>query len=186
MPRPTSRQVITRYPLLVRLGASLACLLLLFSMARGPVHPWTVVVALGAFCLTGAVLAYRVQINNREVRIRYLPFYTKCTQLRDVTHLLEERTIVLATPIARIPLWGLSSKDREELFEIFPSHLEFAPSKSSDQSDSAQVIRRYLRRTIYLAIGFAMTASFSIPFLRGNPWNKYVDTVGKYIFFTCL
>jgi len=26
----------------------------------------------------------------------------------------------------------------------------------------------------------------SVPFLKGNPFNRYVDTIGKYILFFCL
>jgi len=68
---------------------------------------------LGAFALTTAILAYKTEVEATEVRVRYLPFYTKRTPMRNVTHLVEGKTLVLVTAHSKIPLWGLSVKARE-------------------------------------------------------------------------
>ncbi|MGO9859383.1 MAG: hypothetical protein ACLPQX_08130, partial [Syntrophobacteraceae bacterium] len=122
--RTRMNKVVTRYPVAVRLGVVLVCVLLAVGIARGPVGTRTIVTAVGAVCLSLAVLAYKAEVDPTEVRVRYLPFYTKRTPMRDVTHLLEQTTLVLVTATSKIPLWGLSLKAREPLFEILPHHLE--------------------------------------------------------------
>lgn len=54
------------------------------------------------------------------------------------------------------------------------------------RSDSAAIVRRYVRRTIIVAVLFIVSLGFSVPFLKGNPWNQYVDTIGKYVLFLCF
>jgi hypothetical protein len=136
----------------------LVCVLLAAGIARGPVSAGTIIVAIGALCLSAAILSYRVEVDSTEVRVRYLPFYTKCTPIRDITHLAEERTLVLVTATAKIPLWGLSTKAREPLFEILSPHLDVVPTLPNRRTDSAAVVRRHVRWTILAGVGFAATA----------------------------
>ncbi len=118
--------------------------------------------------------------------MRYLPFYTKRTPMRDVTHLIEEKTLVLVTATSKIPLWGLSLKARGPLFEILPRRLDLLSTHPNRRTDSAAIIRRFVRRTILASVAFIVSLCLSVPFLKGNPWNQYVDTIGKYVLFLCL
>lgn len=179
-------RIVIRYPIFVRWSMVLVCLVLAVGILRGPVVPGTMIVATGAVCLTVAILAYKAEVEKNEVRVRYLPFYTKRTPMRDITHLLEGPTFVLFTATSKIPLWGLSIKDRGPLFEILPKHIRVMPTRPRTRTDSATVIRRHFRRTSFLAVAFIVSLGLSVPFLKGNPWNKYVDIFGKYIMFWCL
>ena len=178
--------VTTRYPVLVRFGALFVCVILATAIAKGPVSALTVVVTVGAVCLAVPVLAYRAEIDAKEVRVRYAPFYTRHTPIRNVVTLAEETTLVLVTATSRIPLWGLSPKAREVLFQGLPHHLDVVPARPCRQSDAAVSIRRHKRLAILAALAFAASAAFSVPFLRRNPWNGYVNTIGKSVMFTCL
>jgi hypothetical protein len=179
-------KVVTRYSLSIRCSGVLACVLLAVGIARGSVRTTTIVIAVGALCLSVALLAYKAEIDPTEIRVRYLPFYTKRTPMRDVTHLVEERTLVLVTATSKIPLWGLSLSAREPLFEILPRHLDVLPTHSNRRADSAAVVRRHVRRTIAVSVAFIVSLGLSVPFLKGNPWNEYVGTIGKYILLFCL
>lgn len=178
--------LVIRYPLLVRVVSSLPCFVVAGAIIKGSIHATTIVVFVGALCLSVAVLAYRAEVSATEVRIRYLPFYTRHTPMRDITHFIEKNTLVLVTATSQIPLWGLSLKARQPLFELLPKHLETAPTHPTRTTDSAAVVLRHVRRTILIAAAFVVTVTFSVPFLHGNPWNAYVDTFGKYVIFACL
>jgi hypothetical protein len=179
-------RVVTRYPIFIRCGMVIVCLVLAIGIVRGSVGSGTIIVAVGAVGLTIVILAYKAEVEATEVRVRYLPFYTKRTPMQAVTHLVEEKTLVLVTADSKIPLWGLPMKAREPLFEILPRHLEVTTTHPNRRTDSALVVRRHVRRTILVAIAFVVSLGLSVPFLKGNPWNQYVDRVGKYILFFCL
>ncbi len=179
-------KVVTRYPVFIRCGMVLMCLVFAVSIVRGPVTTRTIIVAAGVFCLCVAILSYKAEVDPSEIRVRYLPFYTKRTPMRDVTRLVEETTLVLVTATSKIPLWGLSLKARGPLFEILPRRLDVVPSRPASRRDSAAVVRRCVSLTIVVAVVFAVNLGLAIPFLKGNPWNQYVDTIGKYILFLCL
>ena len=72
-------KVVTRYPLSIRCGAVLVCVLFAVSIARGPVSTRTIVVAVAALSLSVALLTYKAEVDPAEIRVRYLPFYTKHT-----------------------------------------------------------------------------------------------------------
>jgi hypothetical protein len=179
-------KVITRYPIFIRCGMVLMCLVLAVSIARGPASFRAIIGAAGALCLAVPIWSYRAEVDHTEIRVRYLPFYTKRTPMRDVTHLVEESTLALVTATSKIPLWGLSLKARGPLFEILPRRLGVVPSRPAKGRDSATVVRRHVRRTILMAATFVVSLGLSIPFLKGNPWNVYVDAVGKYVLFFCF
>lgn len=179
--------IVARYPVPVRLGAVLVCAVFAVAIARGPVSNGTVIVAIGAACLSVAVLAYRAEIGETEVRIRYAPFFTKRTPVRDVTQVVEERTLVLITPASKIPLWGLSLEARETLFQRFPHGLDVLPStRSGRQIDSAANVRKHQRWTIVAGVGFLVTAALVFPFFKGNAWHDYWDSAGQYLLLLCL
>jgi hypothetical protein len=178
--------VVARYPLPVRVGIFLVCVLLAIGVGRGSVHTMTIVATFGAICLAAAVLAYRAEVNQTEVRVRYAPFYTKRTRVQDITHLVEEGTVVLVTPTSRIPLWGLSFKAREALFRILPRHLDFVPSKSYKKIDPTVGIRRHQRWTIIAGTGFLVTAGMTVPFFKGNALHDSWGSVGNYVLLLCL
>ncbi len=179
-------KVVTRYPLSIRCGMVMMCLVFAVSIARGPVSTRTIIVAVGVLCLSVAILSYKAEVDPTEIRVRYLPFYTKRTPMRDVTHLLEEKTVVLVTATSKIPLWGLSLKARGPLFEMLPRRLDVPPTHPNRRTDSAAIVRRFARWTILAAVAFIVNLCLSVPFLKGNPWNQYVDTIGKYVLFLCL
>jgi hypothetical protein len=180
------KTVVTRYPVFIRYGTVLACLVLAVGIAKGPVSTRIVVIAASIVCLAIAILAYKAEIDAVEVRVRYLPFYIKRTPLREITHLAEEKTLVLVTATSKIPLWGLSAEARESLSDILPSHLNQTRTHPSRRTDSAAVVRRHVKRTIVVATAFFISLILSVPFLEGNRWNRYVDTIGKYVLFFCL
>ncbi len=91
-------RVVTRYPLPVRLGAVLVCMIFAASIAKGPVGNGTVIVAVGAACLSVAILAYRAEIDEAEVRVRYVPFLTRRTQSS------AERTLLVSWEGGSVPL----------------------------------------------------------------------------------
>jgi hypothetical protein len=178
--------VVTKYPLLVRVGLSLVCLLLAGSILRGHARPKTIVTAFVAISVDVLLLAYRAEVDHKEIRIRFAPFYVKRTPMRDVKRLSEQRTaVVLVTSTGRIPLWGLTSKTRTALFRILPAHLDFV-STSERQSGPAVSMRRHRRWTIYAGVGFAVTSALLVPFLDENPLNKYWNVGGKYLLLLCM
>lgn len=132
-------KVIIRYPIFIRCGMVLMCLVFAVSLARGPVSTRTIIGAAGVLCLSVAILSYRVEVDPSEIRVRHLPFYTKRTPMRDVTHLVEETTLVLVTATSKIPLWGLPVKAREALFEILPRPLDVVPKHLKRRADSAAI-----------------------------------------------
>ena len=108
----------------IRVGSVLVCLFLFFGIARGAVKPLPIVAALGAAaCLSIALVSYRAHIDMDEIQVRYWPFFTKRTQIKDVVAIAEERTLVFVTPTSRIPIWGLTAKAREHLSEMLPHRL---------------------------------------------------------------
>lgn len=179
-------KVVTRYPLSIRCGVVLITALLAFAIARGSATTGAIVVGFGSACLSIVLLAYRAEVSPTEIRVRYLPFYARKTPIRDVSHLAEGKTLVLVTATSRIPLWGLSMKTRESLFEILPRHLEVMAAHRNRRTDAAADVRRNGRRTILVPAAFVVSLGLSIPFLNGNPWHSYVDMIGKYIAFFCL
>ena len=70
--------------------------------------------------------------------------------------------------------------------EMLPRRLEVMPTHPIRRTDSARVVRRHLQWTILVAVAFVVSLGLSVPFLKGDPWNQYVDTIGKYILFFCL
>lgn len=179
-------KVVARYPLSIRCGAVLVCVLLAISMFRSRTTTGAIVVGVGALCLCVALWAYRAEVKATEVRVRYLPFYTKRTPMGDVTHLLEGKTLFLVTATSKIPLWGCSLKDRGLLFEIIPRHLEVMPMHLNKRTDSTAVVRRHVRWTILCGIGFAVTAAAVTPFLAGFPLHDYWNSAGKYLLLLCM
>jgi hypothetical protein len=181
------KRVVARYPLPVRSGVILVCLIFAAAIVRSSVSDGTIIVAFGALSLSVAILAYRAEVDEMEVRIRYAPFFTRRTLIRDVTHLVEGRTLVLITPTSKIPLWGLSPKARETLFQIFPHRLSVLPPERGRRSDSAAAtIRKHQRLTISSGIGFFLTAVLVVPFFKGNVWHEYWNRVGQYLLLLCL
>ena len=179
-------RVVTRYPLPIRVGMLIVGTLVAIGFTRGPVHVMTILVTFGALCLTVAVLAYRAEVNQREVRIRYAPFYTRHTSVPDIVGLVDGKTFILLTATSRIPLWGLSDNAREVLFQILPHHLDVAASRPRTQNDSTAGIRKHVRWTIIAAVGFLVTALSVIPFFKGNALHSYWSSMGQYILLLCL
>lgn len=179
-------RVVTRYPMPIRIGSVFVCLLLAIGIARGPVHGMTILVAFGAVCLSVAVLSYRAEVNQTEVLIRYAPFFTNHTPVRDITHVAEGKTLILMTSTSRIPLWGFSDTARGSLLHILPRHIDFEPSRPGRQSDSAASIRKHRRWMIAAGIGFLLTAVLVVPFFKGNALHDYWDRAGQCILLLCL
>jgi hypothetical protein len=178
--------VVTRYPLPIRVGSVVVCVLLAIGVTRGPVHGMTMLVTFGAICLAVAVLAYRAEVNGTEVCIRYTPFYSRRTPVRQVLHMVEGKTLVLVTATSRIPLWGLSDAGRDELFQILPHHLDMVAARPGSRVDSGVSLRRHLRGAIITGIGFLVTVLLLVPFFKGNAWREHRSSVGEYLLLACL
>ena len=181
-----NKVVVTRYPLPVRSATVFMCLVLGLAMARSPISAWTVVVAVVAVCLAIAVLAYKAEIDGTEVRVRHAPFFARRVPLRDVIGLVEEQTLVLVTPRLRIPLWGLSAEARVILYDVLPRHLDMLPPRAGAQGVVRASVRKHLRWTILLCIGFVATAALVIPFSKGNVWHEHWNSAGQCLLFLCL
>lgn len=177
--------VVTRYPLPIRAGISIVCVLLVVGLVRGPVHGMTIAVTVAAFCLAIVLLAYRAEVTMKEVCIRYGPFYSKRTPVREIIHLVEGRTLVLVTANSRIPLWGLSNAARQSLLGILPHHLDASVSPPG-RNDASATIRRHQRWAVVAGIGFIGTAVSAVPFFKGNALHAYWSTVGQYVLLLCL
>jgi hypothetical protein len=151
--------------------------------ARGPVHSTTILIFIAVVCLSVAVLAYRAEIDATEVRIRYAPFYTRRIPIRDVTSLVEERTLFLVTQTARMPLWGLSPAARKAVFRVLPHQIDVVPSgpNTHTQIDSAVALRHHARWAILAGVAFVVTTALVIPFLHGNPLQDHWNSVGKHL-----
>ncbi len=117
-------KVVFRYSIFIRCGIVLVCALLARGIAHGATSAGMITMAGAAFYLGVAILAYKVEVDAAEVRLRYFPFFTRRIPLADVT-LVEERSLaVLVIPTKRVPLWGLSLKDRRALFQLLPQRSE--------------------------------------------------------------
>jgi hypothetical protein len=153
----------------------------------GSLSAGTLIVGVAALCLAIAILAYRAEIDRTKVRIRHALFFTKRTQIRDAAHLVEERTLVLVTSTSKIPLWGLSLKARETLFQILPPS-SGCPSRDETgrRIDSNASVRKHLRWTIVAGVGFLVTSSLVVPFFKGNALHNYWNGMGQYLLLLCL
>jgi hypothetical protein len=161
------------------------CVVFVADIARGSVSTGSIAVAAGALCLAIAILGYKAEADRTEVRIRYAPFLTRRALIRDVTHVVEKRTLVLVTPTSELPLWVLTAKDREKLFQILPQHLELVAS-SARMTDAAASLRKHLYWTVIAAVGFLLSFGLVIPFFKGNAWHGYWNSVGQYVLLLCL
>lgn len=179
-------RLVTRYPLVIRFGMLLVCALLAVGLTRGAIHAMTIIVTFGAVCLTVAVLAYRAEINDNEVRVRYAPFYTRRVPVQEIVHLVEGKTLILVTTTRRLPLWGASDKTREALFQMLPHHLDVTPSQPSTRNRFLVSIRKHRRWTIVAGVGFLITAALVFPFFKGNALHEYWSSVGQYLLLLCL
>jgi peptidoglycan/LPS O-acetylase OafA/YrhL len=176
-----------KYPWPIRVGVVVVCLVLLAAMYRELVRPSTMVVTIGAIALAIYLLAFRIVVNRREVRVRQAPFLTSSTQLQDVTHLVEDGTVlVLVTPDSRIPLRGLSIGGRETLFNLLPPHLNILVSRTARRGgDGGAAVRRHKRWTLFAGIGFLATAGLVVPFFKGGPLHRW-NVAGDYLLLVCL
>jgi hypothetical protein len=164
----------------------LMCVVFAVSILRNPVSAGILAIAIGALCLSVAILSYKAEVDTAEVRVRYLPFYTKRILVRDITYVLDERTLVLVTATAKIPLWGLSQKRRTQLFKILPRRLAAASPPPDSRIDSAVLVRRHTRWTILAGSGFVVAAAAVVPFLAGFPLHNDWNSAGKYVLVLCI
>lgn len=185
MSTDSANKVVCKYPLAIRCGAALVCLLLAVGTVRDRGTTGTIIAMAGAACLCVGLWAYRVEVEATGVQVRYLPFCSKRTPARDITHVVEGKSLVLVTAKSRIPLWGLSMKDRGQLFDLIPRHADMAPAYRN-RTDSAAVVRRHVRWTILSGVSFAVTAAATMPFLAGFPLQGYWDVAGKYVLLLCM
>jgi hypothetical protein len=181
-----ARAVVVRYPLAVKILLTAPCILLIGMMVKDHIHPMVVAGLLGAICLNVHVLAYRIEIDKDEVRARYLPFHTVRTPMRTITHLIEDRTLVFATAASKIPLWGLSRRERLALIKMLPSYLDYLPERRVTQPDPQMSLRIHKRRAIFAGLSLATSLALLVPFLNSNPWNKYAQVWGGYLLYLCF
>jgi hypothetical protein len=80
----------------------------------------------------------------------------------------------------------LSIAAREALFRILPRPLDVVSPKQKGDIAMVASLRRHLRWTIWIAIGFTVAVVLLIPFLNDNPLNKYWNAGGKYLLLLCM
>ncbi len=179
--------VALRYPLFIRLGAIAVCAVVGVAILRSP-SILSILVAISSFGLMVAVLSYQAEISTTLVRIRYLPFWTSTTAVYEIKRAVQERTtaLVLVTESGRIPLRGISARNREALSLVLPARLYETESRTPAEDQGAAVVRRHVVRTIYLAAAFLLSLAFSVPFVNDNRWHSYADSVGRYVMLACL
>lgn len=182
--------IIARYPLHLRIIASGSCtLFLILVLARSPIHVISIFSSIVFLGLTIALIAYRAEISEKEIAVRYLPFFTKRTLVRDVTDIVERQTIILVTATSQIPIWGLNSKTKEELVRILARHLSYYPTESEEEPniiDVKEKLRKHVRRTAILGGSFLVTALSNLPFLQGNLRRSPWLVVEKFLFALSL
>jgi len=181
-----NQTLVIRYSLLVRVTALVPCFVLAAAIAKGSVSTSTILVMVAVLCLATLICARRVEIDSARVRVRYAPFYTRDTPVRDIIHLVEDRTLILVTATSRIHLWGISDSEREALFQILPHRLDVEASSPRNEVDTEASVRKHMTWTIIAAIGFLATAIVEVPFFEGNVWHRYWNSVGQHLLLLCL
>lgn len=169
-----------------RASVLLLSVLLAVTVARNPTSLPAILAFAIALCLTVPILAYRAAVDATYIHIRYLPFWTSRTPTRDVTQVLDERTLVLVSETARIPLWGLPLAAREPLFEILPRRFNVQHSQPSRPAVDPALIRRMARLSVIAGLGFVASLAALTLVLAGFPLHRYWESVGKYLIFPCM
>jgi hypothetical protein len=156
------------------------------ATGRNATGAFALVVGAGAIFLTIALFAYRSEVTRSEIRVRRFPFLTRTVAMKDVTHLVQKRTLTLVTPTSRIPLWGLDASETERLFQILPQRLQVLGDLPVRRSERSAHIRRHRKAAIITGAGFIATAALSVPFFRGNSLDRYWSSVGQQVVTVCL
>ena len=86
-----NQTLVIRYSLLVRVTALVPCFVLAAAIAKGSVSTSTILVMVAVLCPATLICARRVEIDSAQVRCD-APFYTRDTPVRDIIHLVEDRT----------------------------------------------------------------------------------------------
>ncbi len=129
----STRRVVTRQSLRVRLTVTAAALLFLFVIVRGPDRALPAIIECGLVCLLIPLLSYRAEIDTTEVRMRYLPFHVRRTPISDVVDIIEKGTVVFVTSSRRIAIWGLSDAAMRDLVRLLPGRLKVkCPPRARD------------------------------------------------------
>jgi hypothetical protein len=173
------REVTIRYPVPLRAMMVLGSTLLVAGIATSVLHGVAIFVV--TFSLVGIaiyVLSYRIQIDQKEIRLRYLPFLGRSVLMRDVTGMKQKGTLVLLTNQSTIPLRGLSPEAMVELLETLPPQIQELDAPE-DEPDPQQSLRQHLRRACWSAVGLVVTIAVITPFAHGMPWSKYWNTIAR-------
>ena len=176
-------QLNLKFPLPVRLVVSTAWVLVVWSgVASTHRSLTTLVVMLFMTALAIHILSYRAEVTRSEVRLCYWPFFNRSILVEDVQYLTEDRTLVLVTPLSRIPLWGLSAANRSDLFHILPQRLQVKKSsKSKLVKTPLYYMKWHLRFAKIVGVVFFATTAVLIPMMKGNSLHKYWEPWGKYL-----
>jgi hypothetical protein len=179
-----NRQVELKFPIRLRLGISFVCLLVVASGIAATHRTITLLIVIPiAVVLTIHIIAYRAEVDEFEVRLRYWPFLNRSIPVADIQQLAEERTLVLITPTSRIPLWGLSAEGRTNIFRVLPRRLQIQEQAAAhlDETIPLQSMRWHSRAAKLAGAGFVATSSVLTPFLHGYSLHKYWEPWGKLL-----
>lgn len=176
--------VVTRYPLLLRACVSIVSAVFVVALVRGGLSPLTIVIAVAWSCVAVSLLSYRTETCSTEIRVRYLPFYSRRIGTQDIAYLAEGRTLVIVTPVSRVPLWGLTAGQRESVLKILPTCLNTNSART--KGDPRTNLHHHRRLTIYAGVGFVVSLVLLVPFLNHNALNKYWNGAGKYVLLLCM
>ena len=179
--------IIVRLPLSFRLLVVLACLLMAFSVIRGPRPTVPAIAALCCFLAVAIAIWWReVRITRDEIVVQAFPFFRSVTPIADVMRLDGAKTVILVTARSRISLWGLRNDDAERLFHILPSRIHYDDGLPRAGTRIEVTPERVYRWTAVAGVAFVLSAAAVTPFFAGQPLHAYSESVGKYFLFVCL
>ncbi|MGI9101776.1 MAG: hypothetical protein ACR2IF_04955 [Terriglobales bacterium] len=180
------KQIVIRYPLLVRINGVFVSAALAIAVAKGSTSLGRILIAVAAFLGMVVVLAHKTEVDTQEVRVRHFPFWTTHVPLSEIRRVEEGRTLTVIAPHSRIPLWGLSREARDTLLQVLRSQLNITCYRPKPRNDATRVIRGYVSRAVLAGVGFLLMAAAVVPFLAGFPLHVYWDTAGKYVLVLCM
>ena len=181
----STKPVVATYSRIVPVGLLGVCAVLIRTVIKEPANSFVLITTIGLICLSVAILAYKAEVTSTEIRIRYLPLFSKRIPLRNIRGVRDDNTLILVTQSKSIPIWGLSESSKKSVLEILWRQRNIAPAHRRLLPNAAAIVRKHKRRAVIFACAFVLSILLVIPFLAGNPLHEYWEWA-KYLLFLCL
>jgi hypothetical protein len=170
------RHVLVRHPTFLRVSTPLMCGVMIWAVVAAPPHALLPIIGLVlSAVLAILILAYKVEVNELEVTIRYAPFLARSVRLTDVQHVEEKRTsVVLVTPTSKVLIRELSPENAHRILHALSRREQVMARGNSDAEDSSNSsLRLHLWLTAIFGICFAAASLGVVRLLKGHPWSHY-------------